>query len=172
MRHLGLKLVLIAALLGAVAAIVATAAHTARTAEEERHLPIPRFVTLRADEVNLRTGPGMRYPVEWVYRRKGYPVEIIARYGHWRQIRDWQGTQGWVDVELVMATRNVIVQGTQHILRASADDTASPVAKLDPGVIAHLLECRGQWCRIETKDITGWLTRRDIWGVFPDEKFP
>ncbi len=139
----------------------------ARAAEKPD--PIPRFVSLRADVVNLRTGPGDRYPVEWVYRRKGLPVEIIAQFDQWRQVRDWQGTQGWVHERMVTGLRNVIVKGAQHVLRADPDAEAAPVAKLDPGVIAHLLECRDAWCRIETANIKGWLGRGDIWGVYASE---
>jgi SH3-like domain-containing protein len=84
-------------------------------------------------------------------------------------VRDWQGTEGWVHQRLVTAIRNVIVKGAQHTLYADADTAAAPVAKLDPGVIAHLLECRKEWCRIETENIKGWLNRNDIWGVYPDE---
>jgi SH3-like domain-containing protein len=134
---------------------------------------IPRFATLRSDLVNLRTGPGQRYPVAWVYRRKGLPIEIIAQYEEWRQVRDSQGTTGWVNQQLVTAIRNVVVKDAQRILRADADPASAPVAKLDPGVIAHLLECRGAWCRIETQNtnpvVRGWLGRAEIWGVYPDE---
>lgn len=153
-------------ILGAVltAALVMTSARAAEKSE-----PTPRFVSLRSDVVNLRTGPGDRYPVEWVYHRKGLPVEIIAQYDQWRRIRDSQGTEGWVHQRLVTGIRNVIVKGTQRILHAEADGASPPMAKLDPGVIAHLLECRDQWCRIEAQDIKGWLGRDEIWGVYPNE---
>jgi SH3-like domain-containing protein len=151
-----------------IALITATlllgAAHAAEKSE-----PLPRFVSLRADVVNLRTGPGSRYPVEWVYRRKGLPVEILAQHDQWRQVRDWQGTEGWVHERLVTSARTVIVKGVQRVIRTEPANTAAPVAKLDPGVIAHLLECRGPWCRIETANIKGWLERDEVWGVYPDE---
>jgi SH3-like domain-containing protein len=135
--------------------------------------PIPRFVALRADTVNLRTGPGSRYPIEYVYHRKGYPLEIVAEFDQWRQVRDWQGTEGWVHQRMVNGARNVVIQGAQRILRASGDSGAAPVAKLDPGVIAHLLECNAAWCRIEVQngpsDVKGWLSRNEIWGVLPNE---
>lgn len=159
---------MIAALLLACSSVVGVAQAAEKSTE-----PVPRFVTLRADDVNLRTGPGMRYPVEWVYHRKGLPVEIVAQFDEWRQIRDSQGTEGWVQQRMVTGARNVVIQGGQHILRQSADAGATPVARLDPGVIAHLLECRDAWCRIEiqsaSSDVTGWLGRGDIWGVLPDE---
>lgn len=135
----------------------------------EKDLPLPRFVSLRSDPVNLRTGPGDRYPVEWVYHRKGLPVEIIAQYDVWRRIRDWQGTEGWVHQRLVTGTRTVIVDGTQRLLHAAPNAASPAVARLDPGVIARLIECDGAWCQIEARDIKGWLTRGEVWGVYADE---
>jgi len=147
--------------------LLAALAVTGHAAEKSE--PIPRFVSLRADTVNLRIGPGDRYPVEWVYHRKGLPVEIVAQFEQWRRVRDWQGTEGWVHQRLVTGIRNIIVKGAQRTLYADADADAAPVAKLDAGVIAHLLECRKEWCRIETQSIKGWLHRGEVWGVYPDE---
>jgi SH3-like domain-containing protein len=156
LRRLVVTLVAAALLLG-----------TAQAAEKTE--PLPRFVSLRADVVNLRTGPGSRYPVEWVYRRKGLPVEILAQHDQWRQVRDWQGTEGWVHERLVTSARTVIVKGAQRVMRAEPEAKAPPVAKLDPGVIARLLECRNAWCRIEADSLKGWLRRDEIWGVYADE---
>jgi SH3-like domain-containing protein len=155
-------------LLGLLWATIGTA-----QAADKSNDPVPRFVSLRADTVNLRSGPGNRYPIEYVYHRKGYPLEIVAEFDQWRQVRDWQGTEGWVHQRMVNGNRNIVVQGTQRILRASGDSSAAPVAKLDPGVIAHLLECNAGWCRIEVQngpsDVKGWLGRNEIWGVLPGE---
>jgi SH3-like domain-containing protein len=157
---------------GFVFLAVCGAALAAQAAEKSTE-PVPRFVSLRADTVNLRTGPGSRYPIEFVYHRKGYPLEIVAEFDQWRQVRDWQGTEGWVHQRMVTGTRNVVIQGAQRILRQAADNGAAPIAKLDPGVIAHLLECGDTWCRIEVpsdaSDVKGWLTRNEIWGVLPNE---
>jgi SH3-like domain-containing protein len=157
----------------AVALVLLAGSIGVAQAAEKSAEPIPRFVSLRADTVNLRTGPGSRYPIEYVYHRKGYPLEIVAEFDQWRQVRDWQGTEGWVHQRMVNGNRNVVVQGTQRILRASGDNGAAPVAKLDPGVIAHLLECNSGWCRVEVQngpsDVKGWLSRTEVWGVLPNE---
>ena len=153
--------------------LIAVASGGMARAAEKSTDPVPRFVSLRADTVNLRTGPGNRYPIEYVYHRKGYPLEIVAEFDQWRQVRDWQGTEGWVHQRMVTGARNVVVQGNQHILRQSGDSGAAPVAKLDPGVIAHLLECNDSWCRIDVQngasDVKGWLARSEIWGLLPGE---
>src|SRR3546814_20543597 len=97
-------------------------AESARPAPPGRTgLPLPRFVTLRADEVNLRTGPGTRYPIDWVYQRRGMPVEIIDEFDTWRRIRDWQGTEGWVHQSMVQGPPGLLVTGRQpHLPRARA----------------------------------------------------
>jgi SH3-like domain-containing protein len=148
----------------ALALVLFTAAAAA-----EKALPVPRFVSLRADEVNLRTGPGERYPIEWVLTKKGLPVEIVEEYDVWRKIRDQQGSEGWVHQRMVTSTRTVEIIGAVRTLRSDADAAAPAVARVEPGVIAKLLECRGPWCRIEAQSIKGWLQRGEVWGVYPNE---
>ncbi len=130
---------------------------------------VPRFASLRADEVNLRTGPGERYPIDWVLTRKGMPVEVLAEFDVWRKIRDVQGTEGWVHQRMLIASRNVVVRGSIRTLHAAPDQASPVVARAEPGVIARLIECRGPWCRIEAQGTNGWLERNEVWGVYPDE---
>lgn len=154
-------------ILSAVAGFVlCLLAATAMAAGPEK---TPRYVSLRADEVNLRTGPGERYPIAWVYHRKGLPVEVTAEYDVWRRIRDEDGTQGWVHERMITGTRTIVVAGAVRTLRGEPERTAAPVARAEAGVIAHLVECRGAWCRIDAEGIKGWLRRDEIWGVYPDE---
>jgi len=138
----------------------------------EKALPLPRFVSLREGEVNLRSGPGERYPIDWVLTRKGMPVEILQEFDVWRKIRDPAGSVGWVHQRMVTGTRTVMVTGAIRTLHAD-DNPASPaVARAEPGVIAQLLACHGEWCRVEAKDIKGWLKRSEIWGVYAEEAVP
>jgi SH3-like domain-containing protein len=131
---------------------------------------VQRYVTLRAAEVNLRAGPGEQFPIQWVYRRKGLPVEVIGKSDVWRKIRDWQGTEGWVHERMLTGSRGVIVRGAVRPLHSDPDPASEIVARVEPGVIAKLLECRGAWCRVETAEIKGWLGRNEVWGVDPDEE--
>ncbi len=134
-------------------------------------LPLPRFVSLRAGEVNMRTGPGVQYPVEWVYRRQSLPMEVIAEYGTWRKVRDWQGTQGWVHQSMLGGRRTLIVTGKVRTLRSRQNTQSPPVARLEPGVIGRLLECPqdGAWCRIDAEGREGWLRRVEFWGIYRSE---
>ena len=99
--------------------------------------PVPYFVSLAAGEVNLRTGPGVRYPIDWVYKRRALPVEVIAVFDHWRQIRDWQGTVGWVHQNMLSTRRTLIVVGEERVMRREPKSEAAPVARLAPGVVAN-----------------------------------
>ncbi|MEA1677620.1 SH3 domain-containing protein [Nitrospirillum sp. BR 11163] len=134
-------------------------------------LPVPRFVTLRSNEVNVRTGPGVRYPVEWVFVKAGMPVEITAEFDTWRRIRDVEGTQGWVHQSTLSGRRGIVVTGQQtRTLRRDAASASEAVAQLDPGVIAKLRKCKGPWCQVDVGGFRGWLQRDEVWGVYPKEE--
>jgi len=130
---------------------------------------LPRFASLRSDEVNLRVGPGENYPIEWVYKRKDMPVEIIEEFQNWRKIQDWQGANGWVLDRMITGKRAVIVAGATRPLYRRPDPASQIAARAEPGVIARLVECQGPWCRIETGGYSGWVQRSEVWGVLPDE---
>jgi SH3-like domain-containing protein len=161
-----------AAIAGAIIAL-AFGAGAARAADDEAGLKVPRFVSLHSDKVNLRSGPGRQYPIEWVLTKRDMPVEIIAQFEHWRRVREWDGTVGWVQAHMVNGKRYVIVdKGAVHSLYRQPDPSSGIVARAEPGVVARLAECRGGWCRVETDDVAGWLKRGDLWGVYPDETVP
>jgi SH3-like domain-containing protein len=151
-----------AAALAALLLVAASAARRAKTAEAAL---LPRFASLRASTVNLRVGPGRRYPVEWVYRRAGWPVEIIAAYGNWRRVRDADGTEGWVQRRLLSSGRTIVVRGGIRPLHQAPDDRSALVARVEPGVVAGLDECRAAWCRVEAAGHEGWIRRAAVWGT-------
>ena len=134
-------------------------------------LPLPRFVSLGADKVNLRTGPGSRYPIEWVYIRKGLPVEVLAEYDLWRQIRDIDGDEGWVHKQLLSGKRFVIAKADIVELRGKPEAAAPVVLRAAKGVQASLKRCNDDWCRIEIDGTDGWVQRAQLWGIYPAEIF-
>ncbi len=133
-------------------------------------LPLPRYVSLAKPKVNLRKGPGLRYPIEWVYRRDRLPVEIIAEFDTWRQIRDWEGTVGWVHRNMLRGRRSVMIQGGTKRLRESPEKAAPVLLQAEAGVIGQLKECDEGWCRVEIAGRSGWLQRQDFFGSYPGEK--
>lgn len=133
-------------------------------------LPVPRFATLRSGEVNLRTGPGVRYPVDWVFVRAGMPVEITAEFDTWRRIRDWEGTQGWVHRSMLIGRRTFVITGVLRTIRREPAGSSPALAQAEPGVMGRLHYCKGDWCRVEAQGVEGWLRRDEFWGVYPDEE--
>jgi len=134
-------------------------------------LPMPRFVSLRADAVYVRAGPGMRYPVRWVYQRRHYPVEITQEFDTWRKIRDADNEEGWVHQSLLSSNRFVLVQAERAItIYKRPDAEARPVAQLEPNVVARLLACRDEWCEVEASGFDGWLLKNQLWGVYAPEE--
>ncbi len=139
------------------------------------NLPLPRFAALRSDEVNLRAGPGTRFPIEWTYQRRELPVEITREFELWRRIRDPEGTEGWVHQSTLMGRRSVIVRGapgSEILLRREPQEGAPAAARLRPGVVLRLRQCepRNPWCEAQVGDHRGYILRRDIWGVNAEEE--
>ena len=134
-------------------------------------MPLPRFAALRSDDVNFRSGPGTRYPIEWVYKRRDLPVEIEREFEIWRLVRDPQGNKGWVHQATLTGRRTAVVAGVERVLRQAGSDTAGPVARLQPGVIIRLRSCDSgsEWCQAQIGDYRGWIKRTEIWGLLPDE---
>lgn len=134
-------------------------------------LPLPRFAALRSDDVNFRSGPGTRYPIDWVYKRRDLPVEIEREFDLWRLVRDPLGNKGWVNQATLTGRRTAIVAGAERVLRQAANDTAGPVAKLQVGVILRLRACEAgsEWCQAQVADYRGYIRRSEIWGVTTDE---
>ncbi|KAA5602351.1 SH3 domain-containing protein [Blastochloris sulfoviridis] len=174
-----LVVVLIGALAAAAAGMVATKASApARPAEETNlgthsGLPVPRFVSLKADRVNVRGGPSRDHDVTWVFTRPRLPVEIVAEFETWRRIRDVDGQEGWVYHSLLSGRRTAMVapwvSKETVILRADRSAEARIAARLEPGVVGAVRACRGGWCRISGQGFDGWVQQDRLWGVYPNE---
>jgi SH3-like domain-containing protein len=132
---------------------------------------LPRFASLRSDDVNMRAGPGTRYRIDWVYKRRDLPVEIEREFDVWRWVRDPEGIQGWVHQATLMGRRSFIVEKAEATLRSDASDTASAVAILKPGVIGRIRSCAASsdWCDVQTGSYRGYLRREAFWGLLPGE---
>lgn len=166
------RCLLLIALLVAGTAIEAIASAETGSEINPSGLPIPRFVSLRSGEVNLRTGPGLTYPINWIYQRAGMPVEVVEEFDTWRKIRDWEGSEGWVHQSMLDGKRTFLVTGSDvQTMRLSPELDAHPAARLSPGVVGELLECGPVWCRGTIQGYHGWIERELIFGVLPDETF-
>ena len=133
--------------------------------------PVPRWATFRADEVNLRTGPGTRYPIEWLYHRRDLPVQIQREFEVWRLIEDQDGVKGWVHQATLTGRRGFVVKTADQTLRKSASEDGNPVALLKVGVVGRIRACdaKASWCDVEAGGYRGWIRRDTIWGIFANE---
>lgn len=146
---------------------------TASAQTQGTGLPLPRYVSVRAGEVNMRTGPGVQYPVEWVFQRQNLPLEIIKEYRTWRLVRDWEGTQGWMHQSMLSGNRTFMVTGKPRTLRANPDAKSRAVAIMEPNAIGDLISCptAAGWCRVRAGKVDGWLRRVEFWGAYRNEVF-
>lgn len=126
---------------------------------------LPRMASVRADEANVRTGPGVRYPVSWVFRRQDMPVLILDEYDTWRKIRDWEGAEGWMHRAMLSRRRTILVTAEEITLRRTPEADAPVVARLATGVTARITNCDPNWCRLEVGDYDGWSGREGFWGL-------
>jgi SH3-like domain-containing protein len=163
-----LCLVLALALSTVIAAIAA--ARAAEPRETPSGLPVPRFVSLKEDRVNVREGPSKDHRVLWIYTKKSLPVEVIAEHDIWRRIRDKDGSTGWVHGNLLDGRRTVIVEGVAlAALRDKPEQDGRPVAWAEPGVVLSLKKCVPVWCEVAGEKAEGWIERARLWGLYADE---
>jgi len=143
--------------------------------DAESGLPVPRFVSLKDDRVFARAGPGEKYPINWVYLRKGFPVEVVDEFDHWRLIRDVDNVEGWIHSVMLSGKRFAIVlteSSTNNHLRLhrKPESSSAAIAKVEPGAYGKLLDCIKGWCRIQFEPYRGWIRRNQLWGIYPGEK--
>ena len=133
------------------------------------NLPLPRYVSLKSAETNVRRGPSLTHRIDWIYKRADLPVQIIAEYENWRRIVDRDGLGGWVHYTLLSGERTVLVDEDQTPVRSRPEASAPEVAVFELGVIAFLGACEIDWCRIEAGGYKGWALKTALWGVDADE---
>ena len=130
----------------------------------ETNLPLPRFVSLRASEANVRRGPSLSHRIDWVFKRRDMPLQVIAEYGHWRRVIDRDGQGGWVHYRMLSGSRTVVIQD-EIALRNRPEPDALENAMLEPGVVARLGDCNPEWCQLNAGGYRGWVPKAVIWGV-------
>jgi SH3-like domain-containing protein len=131
----------------------------------ETNLPLPRYVSLKTDEGNVRRGPSMSHRIDWVFRREDMPLQIVAEYGHWRRVVDSDGVGGWMNYAMLSGNRTVLVQTDMQPVYGRPDLDAPQNAVLEQGVVADLGECQPDWCWISAGGYRGWAPKSALWGV-------
>ncbi|MDI3336912.1 SH3 domain-containing protein [Defluviimonas aestuarii] len=157
----------------ALCAGLATPGFTAPNGDGARgpvtNLPLPRFVSLKAAEGNVRRGPSLSHRIDWVFRHRDMPLLVTAEFGHWRRVEDQEGQGGWIYYSLLSGSRTVSVATDRAALRSRPDPEGPVVAEAVTGVIGRLGECGPDWCRIAAGGTKGWVEKTALWGVARDE---
>jgi SH3-like domain-containing protein len=158
----------------AIAAAEAPAAESAALKRDPNRglvtsLPLPRYVTLKGSEGNARRGPGRTHRIDWVFTRPGMPLRVTAEFENWRRVEDAEGMGGWVHYALLSGTRAVLVAEDMTPFRSLPDAEAPVVLMAEQGVIARILHCDPDWCRLIADGQRGWVPKSALWGVDPGE---
>ena len=175
-----------AGLLGATALILTTSfatpvlaagSDTASTPPQSKVMgkvtkrPIPRYVSMKASEGNVRRGPSLSHRIDWVFKRRDMPLRITAEHGHWRRVEDRDGMGGWVHYSLLSGTRTVLIEKDMLTLHARPMAKAPVTAALEMGVVARVSECAQEWCLLRADGLKGWAPKARLWGVRTSEEF-
>ena len=138
---------------------------------EDDEAKLPRFASLKADEVFMREGPSMEHRIKWVYHRKGLPVEVVASFDVWRRIRDMDGEVGWVHRTMLSSERSALIIGKGDVQLRAAPDGGADVATVEPGAVGRLEKCVANACEVKFDETEGWLARARLWGIYANEQF-
>ncbi len=141
----------------------------ANAQESRNNLPLPRWAALSSKEVNLRLGPGERYPIDWVIKERGLPVEIQKEFENWRQIKLQDGTVGWVHRIMLSGSRNAMIVADKQLLYRQPTSTSPVQARLEKNVLVKIDKCLKTWCFLEVQGFEGWAPKQALWGVYPHE---
>lgn len=132
-------------------------------------LPVPRFVSLKFDKTNLRSGPGSEYPVLWQYRRAGFPLLVDAEFGVWRKVRDADGTTGWMHGAGLSLRRMALIYKGMTKIYQQDDVQSGVVAVAEKNSLMELESCPKNWCRVANDNTKGWIERSAVWGILDSE---
>ena len=164
------RILLILIVLVAAGVLAATASENKSKSSDGNSLP--RFVSLRSDKVYARFGPGVKYPIEWVYSQKSAPVEVISEYEDWRRIRDWQGSESWIKAQMLNKKRFVkVIAAGENNLYAKDSYKSKVIARIEDEVIGEVKKCPAEngFCLVQFAQYQGWMPRQSLFGVYPDE---
>lgn len=166
-----MKRILLILLMVLVVGIIAATAKENK-ARERNDKSLPRFVSLRSNKVFARSGPGVKYPIEWIYTQKSAPVEIISEYEDWRRVRDWQGSESWIKAQMLNKKRFVKVTALgENNLYAKDNYKSKVVARIEDEVIGEVKKCPAEnnFCLVQFERYQGWMPRQNLYGVYSEE---
>jgi len=134
---------------------------------------VPYYASISASRARMRTGPARTYPANWLYQRQDLPIKVVAIFKEWRKVADPDGTEGWMQANLLSGTRTAIVHGAGPVeLREKPAASGKLLWRAAPGVVGRLSQCGNGWCRFDVKGQAGFVAIGGLWGVEAGETLP
>ena len=135
-------------------------------------LEIPRYVSLKSNDSNMRVGPSKNYPIKLNYISKNYPVKIIDEYLDWRKVEDFEKNIGWMHKSLLTGERyGLILSRNKRSVNIYNSINGKVIGEINTKLIVRLSKCKIDWCFILINNYKGWIRKKNIWGVKGNEKF-
>ena len=122
------------------------------------------FLSLRNNEVNLRQGPSLEYPIKLIYKKKYLPVEILDKSGTWRKISDFENNSGWIHISQLSKKKSAINKKNNSLLYQKSTIYSKPIARLETGRLVLIKKCKIEWCKITSGNFIGWIKKNYLWG--------
>ena len=133
---------------------------------KETGLEIPRYVSLKSNDANIRVGPSKNYPIEIKYIKKFYPLKVLEEYEDWRKVEDFQKNFGWIHKSLISGTRTGIVLSNKNkTIKLLNTLNGNVVGEIGRGNIVFLEKCKIDWCLVSFGEYRGWIDKKNIWGI-------
>lgn len=167
-----MKKILFGILISIFAAFAVTSVYANEKSLEDSSVNTPRMVSIRSNNVNARSGPGYRYPIEWVYKQKNIPVEVVAEFEFWRKVKDWEGSESWVHKSMLTNKRTIkLTKTSESSIYEKPNSGSKVIAKAENGVVGEIKQCpkNSEYCLIKFDKIEGWVAKRNFFGVYPKE---
>jgi|TARA_B110000259_G_scaffold78868_1_gene92456 SH3-like domain-containing protein len=122
-----------------------------------------KFLSLKKNKTNVRYGPGLDYPIKYVYRKVNLPVRQIDKKENWRRVMFLDNNSGWIHWSQLKPS-NSIIPIEEKILFKKPSNFSEPLARLEKGRLLVIKKCEDEWCNVKTDNYTGWIKVKNIWG--------
>ena len=133
---------------------------------KETGLEIPRYVSLKSDDANIRVGPSKNYPIEIKYIKKNYPLKVLDEYEEWRKVEDFNRNIGWIHKSLISGIRTgIVLSNDNKTIKLLNTLNGNIIGEIGSGNIVFLEKCKIDWCLASFGDYKGWIDKKNIWGV-------
>ena len=133
---------------------------------KETGLEIPRYISLKSNDANIRVGPSKNYPIQIKYIKKNYPLKVLEEYEDWRKVEDFQKNFGWIHKSLISGTRTgIVLSNDNKTIKLLNTLNGNVIGEIGKGNIVFLEKCKINWCLVSFGDYRGWIEKKNIWGI-------